>query len=123
MVDVDAGQPIADRPVDERRGDGRIDAARQGADDLAVGAGLAGMAVDPFADPRDGRLDEVRRRPRRFDAGDALDEVAQHVLAPRRVRDLGVELDPVQIAVRGFETRERRGVGLGGGDEALRAGA
>ena len=55
VVDVDAGQPIADRAMDERRRDGRIDAARQRADDLAVGAGRARVRVDPLADPGDGR--------------------------------------------------------------------
>ena len=29
VVDVDAGQPVADRAMDERRRDGRVDAARQ----------------------------------------------------------------------------------------------
>ena len=35
VVHEDAGQPVADGPVDQHRGDGRIDAARQAADDLA----------------------------------------------------------------------------------------
>ena len=40
VVDVDAGQPVADRPMDEGGRDGRVDAAGQGADDLAVRADL-----------------------------------------------------------------------------------
>ena len=61
VVDVDAGQPVADRAMHERRRDRRIDAARQGADDLAVRAGLLRVAVDPLADPGDRRVDEVGR--------------------------------------------------------------
>ena len=97
VVDVDAGQPVADRAMDERRRDGRVDAARQRADDLAVRAGLARVRVDAVADVGDGRVDEVGRRPGRLDAGDADHEVAQDVPAARRVDDLGVELDAVQV--------------------------
>ena len=63
VIDVDAGEPIADGPVDERGGHRRVDAARQGADDEAVRAGLRGVPVDPLADPGDRRVDEVRGRP------------------------------------------------------------
>ena len=51
VVDVDAGQPIPDRPVDERRRDRRVDPARQRADDQPVRPGLAGVRVDALADP------------------------------------------------------------------------
>ena len=47
VVDVDAGQPVADRTVDEGRRDGRVDAARQGADDQPVRAGGGGVACRP----------------------------------------------------------------------------
>ena len=100
VVDVDAGQPVADRAVDERRRHRRVHAARERADDLAVRAGLAGVPVDALADLGDRGLDEVGRRPGGRDARDADDEVAQHVLAARRVDDLGVELDAVQVAGR-----------------------
>jgi hypothetical protein len=53
------------------------------------------------------------------DVRDAGDEVAQHVAAARRVDDLGVELDAVQVSVGCGEARERRRVGLGGRVEAL----
>ena len=49
------------------------------------------------------------------------DEVAQDVPAARRVDDLGVELDAVEVALRGGQTGERRGVRLGGRAEAGRA--
>ena len=38
VVDVDARQPVADGAMDERRRDRRVDAARQGADDVPVRA-------------------------------------------------------------------------------------
>ena len=47
VVDVDARQPVADGAMDERRGDGRVDAARQRADDLAVRAGRRRRARRP----------------------------------------------------------------------------
>ena len=43
------------------------------------------------------------------------DEVREHVAAARRVHDLGMELDAVQVARRVGEARVRRRVGLGGG--------
>ena len=117
VVDVDAGQPVADRPMDERRRDRRVHAARQGADDQPVRADRAGMGVDPLADVGDGRVDEVAGRPGRRDAGDIDDEVAQDVLAPRGVDDLRVELDAIQVA-RGVDQAGIRGrIGLGGGAE------
>ena len=50
VVDVDARQPVAHGPMDERRRDGRVDAARQRADDLAVGAGRPAWRVDALPD-------------------------------------------------------------------------
>jgi hypothetical protein len=41
------------------------------------------------------------------------------VAAARRVRDLRVELDPVQVPLGGGKAGEGRGIGLGGGAEAL----
>ena len=57
VVDEDAGQLVADRLVDEQRGDRGVDAAREGADDALV--------ADLRADPLDLLLDHRRRRPRR----------------------------------------------------------
>ena len=58
-----------------------------------------GVRVHPLADAGDGRVDEVGRRPGRRDARDVDHEVAQDVAAARRVDDLGVELDAVQVAL------------------------
>ena len=63
VIHVDAGEPVPDRAVDERRGDGGVHAARQGADDLAVRPDRAGVVVDPGPDVGDRRFDEVRGRP------------------------------------------------------------
>ena len=43
------------------------------------------------------------------DAGDAVEEVLQHLLAVRRVHDLGVELDAVEAARGVLERGDRRG--------------
>ena len=56
-VDVDARQAVADRPVHEGGGDGRVDAARQGADRPAV--------ADLLADAGDLLVGDRRHRPRR----------------------------------------------------------
>ena len=53
------------------------------------------------------------------DAGDADDEVAQDVAAARRVHDLGVELDAVQVPIWRLQARVRGRVGLGRRLEAL----
>jgi hypothetical protein len=52
VVDVDARQPVPDRAVDQRRGHRRIDATRQGADDLPVGAGRDRVPVDALSGSR-----------------------------------------------------------------------
>ena len=91
MVDEDAGELVADRLVDEQRRDRRVDAARERAEHA--------LAADLGADPLDLLLDHRGRRPRGRRAGDAVEEVLQHLLAVRRVHDLGVELDAVEAAL------------------------
>ena len=120
VVHVDAGQPVTDGAMYEGCRNRRIDATRQRADDLAVRARLARVLVDPLADLDDGGLDEVCGCPGGRDPGDARDEVAQDILAPGRVRDLGVELDAVQIPVRRRQARVGRRLGLGGRVETVR---
>ena len=120
VVDVDAGQAVAHGAVHERRGDGRVDAAGEGADDPSVRARLPGVLVDALADALHGRFDEVGRGPLGRRIGDVQHEVGQHVAAPRRVHDLGVELDAVEVARRVGEAGEGGGVGLGRGAEAGR---
>ncbi len=65
-------------------------------------------------------LDEVGGGPVGFGPGDAVDEVGEDVLAARRMHDLGVELDPVEPAVRIGQAGVGGRVGLGGGLEAAR---
>src|SRR6185436_18931469 len=72
VVDEDAGEPLTDRLVDERRDDGRVDAAREPADDAAV--------PYPLPDARHPALDEALHRPVRLGLADAEDEVPQDVL-------------------------------------------
>ena len=97
VVDEDARELVADRAVHEQRGDRRVDAAGQAADDLAV--------ADLGADARDLLLDDRRRRPRHVAAADVAQEVREDVLPVGRVDDLGVELDPVDRRARPTRTR------------------
>ena len=54
VVDEDAGEPVADRPMDQHGGDRGVHAAREPADDPPVGP-------DQLSDPRDLALDEMAR--------------------------------------------------------------
>ena len=99
VVDEDAGELVADRLVDEQRGDRRVDAAGERAEHA--------LAADLRADPLDLLLDHGGGRPRGRHAGDAVEEVLQHLLAVRRVHDLGVELDAVERRAPGPRTRRR----------------
>ncbi len=100
VIDEHAREPVADRAVHEQCGDARVDAARQAADRPSV--------ADLRPDALDLLLDHRARAPRSRAAADVLEEVGQHVLAVRRVHDLGVELDPVDPALDGLERRHRR---------------
>ena len=108
-VDVDARQAVADRPVDEGGGDGRVDAAGQGADRPPV--------ADLLADAGDLLVGHRRHRPRRGAAGPLDEEAAQHRHPVRRVDDLGMELhavDPSLVVLQhddGRVVRRRRGDG------------
>ena len=114
VVDEDAGQPVADRALDDRRGDGGVDAAGQPADGAAV-------LADLLADPLDLLLDDVDHRPGLAAAGDLVQEVLEHALAVLGVQHLGVPLDAGQPAVEVLERRDRGGVGRGQHLEARRA--
>ena len=100
VVDEDAGQLIADRAMHEQRRDGRVDAARERAQHPGR-ADLCADALDLLGDHRGGRPD-------RGDARDLVQEVLQHLLAVRRVHDLGVELHAVEAAPVILERRDRR---------------
>ncbi len=84
VVDEDAGELVADGLVHERRGDRRVDPAGEAADHLLV--------ADLRADRRDLLVDDLLLGPGRLDAGDVVQEPAQHLLPVRGVPDLGVEL-------------------------------
>ena len=105
VVDEDAGELVADRAVDEHRGDARVDAAGEAADDAPV--------ADLRADARDLLLDDRRRRPGQVAAADVAEERLEDVLPEGRVDDLGVELDAVEAALDrldgGHGRRGRRG--------------
>ena len=107
VVDEHAGEPVADGPLHQRRGDRGVDAAGQPADRPAV--------ADLGADPLDLLVDDVGRRPGRPSAGDVVQEVLEHLLAVLGVQHLGVELHAGQPAVDVLE-RRHRGAGDGRGD-------
>ena len=110
MIDEHARELVADCAVDEQRRDRRVDAAREAADHRAV-ADLGADALDLLGDDR-------LRAPRALTAADVLEEGGQDLLAVGGVDDLGVELDPVAVAVDVLERRHRRG-----GRRRQRAGA
>ena len=104
VVDEDAGELLADRPVHERGGGGRVDPAGEPADHAAV--------ADLGADPLDLLVDHRGRRPLLLAARDLAQEPLQDRLAVRGMDHLGMELDAVEPAL---------GV-LAGGDRRARAG-
>ena len=89
VVDEDAGQLVTDGAMHERRRDGRVDAAAERADHLAI--------ADLVAQRVDGHLDERRGLPCAGAPADVEEEVAQDVAPERCVRDLGMELDAVSL--------------------------
>ena len=112
VVDEHAGQPVADGPLDERGGHRGVDAAGQPADRPAV-ADLRADRVDRVVDDRGGG-------PARGDAGDLVQEPAQHLLPVRRVPDLGVVLHAGEPALGVLERRHRRPLRRRGDREAVR---
>ena len=112
VIDEDAGQPVADGPLDDGRRDGGIDPSGQATDGPALGSEL-------LADIGDGLVDDVDHGPGGTAAGGAQ-EVLQHLQPLLGVHDLGVELHSVEAARRVLE-RGHRGRGGGRGDgESLR---
>ena len=97
-VDVDAGELVADGPMDERRRDRGVHPAGQPADGPAV--------TDLAAHGLDLRVDDRRHRPGRPAPADVEQEAAEHLLAARRVRDLRVELDAVDPPSACLEHRD-----------------
>ena len=100
VVDEHARQLVADRLVDEQRGDGGVDAAGEAADDA--------LRADLGPDPLDLLLDHRGRRPARRRPGDLVEEVLQDLLPVRGVHDLRVELDAVEAPAHVLEGGDRR---------------
>ena len=100
VVDEDAGEPLADRAVQECGRDGRVDAARQAADHSTRRRLLA--------DARHRLLDERARCPVGGGAADAVHEVGEHLAAALAVHDLGVELHAEETPGRIAERLDRR---------------
>ena len=112
VVDEDAGQPVADRAVDDERRDGAVDAAGQPADR----PGLADLRAHPV----DLLLDDVGRGPGGRAVAGLEEEPLQEVGAEGRVHDLGVELDGVEPAGAALHRGDRRAGRLGRDGEAVR---
>src|SRR5581483_6330338 len=100
VVDEDAGQMVADGAMDQRRDDGRVDAAGERTDDA--------LRANPLPDARHPLVDEALHRPVRRGAADAEDEIPEDLLAVDAVRDLGVELEAVDRLRTMAEGRMRR---------------
>ena len=100
VVDENAGELIADRLVQKRRHDRRIDAAAQAEHDFLV--------AHLLPDARAGFLDERAHRPIHRAVADVKDEVLEDLLAARRVRDFGMKLQSVEFSLRIFDRGERR---------------
>ena len=90
VIDEHAGELVADRLVDQRRRDARVDAARQPEDDVVL--------PHLLANPRHRLGDVVAHAPVAARAADVAHEPGQHRLALLRVGDLGMELHRVVAA-------------------------
>ena len=112
VVDEHAGELIADRAVDERRGGRRVDASREAADHPSV-ADLGPHGSDLLVDHRGGR-------PALLEACDLAQEAVEDLGAVGRVDDLGVELDPVEAPLGTLAGGHRRAWAGGERDEARR---
>ena len=114
VVDEDAGQLIAHRPLHEGRGDRRVDSAGERADHP--------VAADLGADLLDLLVDDAGAGPGRTAARDVVEEVLQHPLAVLGVQHLRVPLDAGQPALDRLEGGDRGPRRAGGDQEALWSG-
>ena len=89
VVDVDAGELVAHGAMHQRGRHRRVDPARERTDHPSRSNAVANLG--------DVGLHEARRCPGLSGTGDIDNETAQDLPAVRRVDDLGVELDPVQV--------------------------
>ena len=100
VIDEHAGELVADRLVDQHRGDRGIDAAGEAADHPAL--------ADLRADLLDRLLAEGAHGPVAGQAGDLADEIADQLGAVGRVHHLGMEHQPVIPALLVLDHGERR---------------
>ena len=108
VIDEHAGELIADRFVDQHRGDGGIDAAGEPADHSAL--------ADLAADFLDRLVLEGAHGPVAGAARDVAHEIAQDGGAVRRVHDFEMELGGVEFALVVGDHGDRRiGRGADGG--------
>ena len=89
VVHEDAGEAVADGPVHQDGGDGRVHPAGEGADDPPV----AHLLPDILS----GGLDEGLHGPQGRQLTDAEEKVAEDHLAPGGVVHLGMKLHPVEL--------------------------
>ena len=108
MVDEHTRELVADRLVHEQRGNSRVDAAREGAENALV-ADLGADALDLLLDHGGGG--PGRRGPR-----NVVEEVLQDRLAVWGVHDFGMELDAVELSAGVLEGGNRRVLGRGDGE-------
>ena len=112
VIDEDAGELVADRPVHERRRGCRIDAAGEAAHDPRV-PDLRPDPIDLLGDHRSGR-------PMLGAAGDLTQEAVEDLRPVRRVRPGRMELDPVQASLDVLAGGHRRAGAPGQHLESLR---
>src|SRR6266403_5601344 len=91
IVDENAGELIPDRLVQERSGHGRVDPAAQAEHDFLI--------ADLFPDACASLFDEGTHCPVHRAVTDVIDKILQNLLPARRVRDFGMELQPVKLAL------------------------
>ena len=99
-IDKHTLQLIADRFMQQHGDDGRIDAAREPANDAPAAHLLAHLADFGFL--------EGGHRPVAHAAGDLVGEVFQDLRAARRVHHFGVELHAVEFLLVIGDGRKRR---------------
>ena len=114
VVDEHARQPVADGALHQCGGHRGVHAAGQPADRPAV--------TDLAAHLFDERIGDVRRRPRRVDPGELVQEPAQYLLPVRGVQHLGVILHTRQPAGPVLERRNGRAGTRGHHLESVRSG-
>src|SRR5690606_36118227 len=99
IVDENTCLPRTDRFVNQRRRDGRIDTARKSAHDVAAVADRFAYAFDLF-------FYELRGRPIARTAAYVKKKISQNFFAKRRVRNLRVKLNTIDISLFGFHRRD-----------------